>query len=42
MNLLGPTGWVWLIVQSLTVFSLLTGLGLGLLAIAILLTRDRR
>ncbi len=42
MNLLGPMGWAWLILQSLTIFSLLTGLGLGLLAIAILLTRERR
>ena len=42
MNLLGPTAWVRLIIQSLTVFSFLTGLGLGLLAVAILLTRGHR
>jgi hypothetical protein len=42
MNLLGPTAWVRLIIQSLTVFSFLTAIGLGLLAVAIFLARVRR
>ncbi len=42
MTLLGPTTWVRLFVQSLTVFSFFVILGLGLLAAAVFLAPRRR